>query len=882
MNESSRHSILDKTLVDLLNKCDILFDGDLISKEKLLSMFTCFLCESSLQKHNTVIVLHTGSVCFDIILFIYAALNNILYGATTAYDYIDKMEPGTHVSYKDSEGDILYEFQGLIEHTEPDRWGRTQSLNEKRALLKTKDGRVVYVCQKEWGKIMPYYGEAKLGNRGIRSTGEARNSFLRFILEDKTILSPVNNCSTIIACNLLYASDLCSRVTIRYNGNREIKFNELSSISHFTEDREIVQPGNSGKNEAAIKVASSVAVAKELITGTWNGEYATKTMDKTTIGFMGIGQDTVQKGSGEIESLLRRKKLLFSILSYGILSKSSGDYISFSDDTKVFACTKEYLSGYMECSQNNEQTKDFYNKIRRIINKNVYKKTSDKETSDLKNYKVALAGIKELRKIDTIIVKEFCIHFFLLTSFVETAVFSLQDIDSFSKKYEVLSTPSARFSRLKELYSQIPNAYQQFAKPAVAFLSERLVRLTDSAWKKDKLIEILEKYSEKNIALILPSKQIVDYAAILRFLKIDEIEKNNLSIFKTTQFDPDRQYDVIISTGAGYDFTSRKFNPFLCNSSDEIYVLTDVLESENYTYECKLSKRLNAAINKAAGISCVDNPHSSTGTSDAGIIDAEKELRSYIEALFSSGTLLSIPRVGTGGSSCEISAAATCTDGRQIFFTKDYKANVLNEGAEEVKQCNPSELTAGSKLIFTQYNNNTKDIVSVMLDEYIKHGTDTRLIDQYEKSLYWRQVLTAYKENRRLTYKDIWLQMKKFGFKKTKETINCWINDTYLVGPTDLDDYIAIAKLTGDERMLQAPSEYYEACSNIRSIRIRMWSLIAKAIIHKYNSKNIAEDTISSIISGYFDEFADVVELEYVSPISESVNINMINRPVNI
>ena len=55
----------------LIDKCDLYFEGHIISKELLVKNYADFLASNFEKKHNVAISLHTGSVCFDIITILF-------------------------------------------------------------------------------------------------------------------------------------------------------------------------------------------------------------------------------------------------------------------------------------------------------------------------------------------------------------------------------------------------------------------------------------------------------------------------------------------------------------------------------------------------------------------------------------------------------------------------------------------------------------------------------------------------------------------------------------------------------------------------------------------------------------------------------------------
>ena len=67
---SEQHVILR-----LIRDCDIYFEDFLISKEMLLRKYREFFAEAiSAKERVSYVTLHTGSICFDVIAYIIAAL----------------------------------------------------------------------------------------------------------------------------------------------------------------------------------------------------------------------------------------------------------------------------------------------------------------------------------------------------------------------------------------------------------------------------------------------------------------------------------------------------------------------------------------------------------------------------------------------------------------------------------------------------------------------------------------------------------------------------------------------------------------------------------------------------------------------------------------
>ena len=83
----------------LIEKCDLYFEGHIISKELLVRNYADFLAGQFEKKHNVAIALHTGSICFDIVTVLFTALSNILYDQDNTDEFIKSLEIGKEVQY---------------------------------------------------------------------------------------------------------------------------------------------------------------------------------------------------------------------------------------------------------------------------------------------------------------------------------------------------------------------------------------------------------------------------------------------------------------------------------------------------------------------------------------------------------------------------------------------------------------------------------------------------------------------------------------------------------------------------------------------------------------------------------------------------------------
>ena len=132
----------------LFEKCDLLYYGQTISHELILSNLTRFLSETAeTDEHNVGIILHTGSELFEVIAVVYAALTDILSNETSGQDVVETLKPGDMVIFGDKKKE-RYRFEGIKTET---NW-KTKEVT-KLAVLKQpgkSDRNATYVME-------PYY-----------------------------------------------------------------------------------------------------------------------------------------------------------------------------------------------------------------------------------------------------------------------------------------------------------------------------------------------------------------------------------------------------------------------------------------------------------------------------------------------------------------------------------------------------------------------------------------------------------------------------------------------------------------------------------------------------------------------------------------------------
>ena len=101
-------------IIEILSKCKIAIEGNVISNETLMKYFSGYLSTASgKDEHNTGFVLHTGSICFDALAIVYAAITCMISNESDTEDIISSLRPGDLVLYTPEKRPVKAEFQGF-------------------------------------------------------------------------------------------------------------------------------------------------------------------------------------------------------------------------------------------------------------------------------------------------------------------------------------------------------------------------------------------------------------------------------------------------------------------------------------------------------------------------------------------------------------------------------------------------------------------------------------------------------------------------------------------------------------------------------------------------------------------------------------------------
>ena len=619
------------------------------------------------------------------------------------------------------------------------------------------------------------------------------------------------------------AEIIIDKLEIGY-GTDKIKITEIMPVSYCTENEEYPYGGNPGKIEPAIKITNSISNARSLVTGSWQGN---DTWINDVVGVSIIGFDAISRARTEVTEMMKRRKLKYVFVSYNISSEEGETLLDEIEDASVFACTAGYLlNSSFPIVKENPYTLELDKQINSVINHKTIPLPVKTFDCDWNMYKKVQISLAHLRHSEYKEVEDFVPLAHSVMNLMITSVFPFQVMENLIESGVLeIESPLQRIIRLTDMISAFSGEFKDAAKSILGFLEDGYTKLLTYSPKEKVLFDLLLKYRNQKVAIIVPKAY---YANILYSQNILDYfdDATQLSISTANKFDYSQQYDVIVAIGA---FWGKRFDPFKSRASSTIYVIVSAVEENLFKYRKRLATAIENKFNICAKVPIeYINDDAEVYTNNATeeevseVINSAFDVTEYINRIFETKSLdLLNSSSGTHYTTTEISHIATCSDGESIFFTKKYKAYVFDSAKEDVVEVPVERLSPGDMVIFKSNNNETRDIVTTLLDKYIDEyqTTSDDIKMAYLKSRYWKEVLRKYRIDNNLSFKELSERLESHGVKKHEATIQIWLaEDSYIVGPQDIETYVAIAEMTRDADMLANPQSYFDACEKIRSM----------------------------------------------------------------
>lgn len=864
----------------VIDKCDVCIDGNVISKELLIKTLSGFISSTIEDKrHNIGIILHTGSICFDAILLAYAAISNILYNETHATDLIHSLHAG----------DVVLYYNGSKGKTKPSKWvfrGFVNSIDETPqeipgtyvVLQNEKKGRS-YLPEGSWIKIVPYYGTSKcMDSRGLRQEDGKRYDFFKSILEmQDTEIPRAIDTSTVIVMSREEANILIGNLSFRF-GKTDIKLTDLVPVSYYTESNQEYQYGiNPSKNEPVIKLTGKVSVARNLLLRRGGNRH---------IGLIVLGEDLYRRGESELPELLDRKSIQYVYLCMHLDSEISANLIANYEEASLFACTKDFLlSNCRPPIVCNPYTEQMDAQIGAIIDKEVSINVIPGFVNweKYKAFKRAMYSVKS-SEYNSEQKDDFIIQSYSLMNLFMTAVFSISLLEELIESGIVdnVEKPELRLHRLEENVKGFPEFLKESANCVVNILEDAYLELHDSTPKEAAFLKAIEAWQGK-IAVVV-SKAYFS-TVIDRLLSLHNLDSGtDIRIMTANRFDNTQLYSAIIVIG---NISGKRFDTLRCRSSQEIDLLLYECEKYRYKKHERDAKAAEHLLNKRSTILIDDEyEEDSIGINEDDLKEVDNidtEITDYI----SSAPIKAIRNSFSGNegkSMAEIVAVAKFDSDEIAFFTKNYKAYVLDEADNSVKEVVASDLSEGDVIVFTRSTSKTRDIVEEILRDMINNKLVPHEIeDAYYKSREWKKTLIDYMKRTGSSAKAIADEMISNGVNVQEITIRGWLDEeSHTVRPQKLDSIQQIALIAGNDELFDSAEVCFNAGGQIYKIRRQILRAIGQAILGEVTGNSDVTGIVTAAVADRIKNAAVTLQIQAITFVDDEVPINTTNRPITI
>ena len=558
----------------------------------------------------------------------------------------------------------------------------------------------------------------------------------------------------------------------------------------------------------------------------------------------------------------------------------------------MFACTKDYLSTRNSASlYRSPYIEQLYEQINAIANHNVETYYSESAISweECKAFKKELAAFKNCDVLGES-KDNFVIQAHSLFNLYTTSLFPIASLE---KKNDFLSlsgisSPTAKLIALRETASSFPEIYQKRANKLIDLLEKMHGNQNNNNNKLTALLRIIDSNKYRKIALIV-SKEYFE-SVLLSIPQISLRARLGHLVIKTPgQFNEDAVYDCVIVAGL---YEGKNFGIYRCINAQTIIALLYEFEKRLFDRKSKIASKIERSINRKSFIKYefddseeIEDTDSDTEAKE--IESLENEITDFIQDINDTYFLNKYGRKGyyEGSQYSEVSALITFTTGERAFLSKNYKPYLYDSANGKVSEVNPSDLDSGSCVLFTNNNDDTKDIVDAVLKQLLDANLlDDAIVQAYSDSKYWKKALSKYSSDNGYYASEINQKLQKFGHTAGDQAVRIWMDpDSRVVGPRDIETFERIGKLTSDTDLTENPQRFSIACATIRKVRRKILSQIEQAIVgNRVNNSNESDDKIMKLVSEKIDSISCVLQIESISfPEGYVAPANLVNKPID-
>ena len=863
-------------LQNLCEKCEIVYSNELygncvVSKDSLIITYAEYFAKSlSKDTRKAGVVMHTGSICFDILTIVFSALFNIVYDAN---DIVDSLNVGDIVFYQNQK----YMYAG--------KFDCDGNPSNDFVELKKDDEYQSKACipSSLWNRIVPYYGESKsLDGRGIRKKSSSIDAFFTDVLKyNKSDIPRTISTSSVIVMERDKVDDIVKNVSFKFS-DKTIRLLDLVTVSYYTENNDYPYSGNREKSDPVLKFAGKMSVAADLVRN--------KT-GNTNIGLIVCGNSVYDRSIGELSSVFNRRSLEYSY----IVTPMRSDYEEIVNIIKedyspdVFVCTPDFLiSQPLAFTEDNYLSKELKRKTDIILDKSIKPVIlcSDDKINQ-KEFKRNLRALKNSSYISDEL-NEFIIDSYSLWNLFQNAPFSMKFLEGLIKSADIsYFSPLEKLSSIKEIsLTQLPSAIKTITEYIVNQLHSLYKLFYEHTPKEEELYNLVGRFSTKKVAIIVPKaiyKNILFKHPMLRHIS----PLGCVDIFTANDFGEAKIYDLIVNIGA---FTGKKFDAFYCTSSKKVISLIYDFEKNIYDWREKQFLKTQLIMNRQSLLPIdfdePDKTFEAAFDENDELIQIDAELTDKINDIIlnSANKYFSIQE-HRQSQMVNVVKAAVFESGEYVFFTKMFKAYCFDYNDKSLKEVSVDDLSNGDQLVFTKNNSETTDIIDNVIRELVYNNDSIadEIKHNYEISKIWKTELRDYMTQNKLKASDVAYSLTKFGATVQEITIRGWLDpDSHTVKPNDINNIIAIGRLTDNSDMENNPSSYYEPCNIIYRLRQQVREEIKNIIVKKFGGIVNNSDSLLSGIDDKIESMYDVLRIESIQNIEKTVPYSNSNRPLSL
>jgi hypothetical protein len=207
------------------------------------------------------------------------------------------------------------------------------------------------------------------------------------------------------------------------------------------------------------------------------------------------------------------------------------------------------------------------------------------------------------------------------------------------------------------------------------------------------------------------------------------------------------------------------------------------------------------------------------------------------------------------------------------FLTEGYNCRCFNEEDETITLKKVSELDMGDVLIFVK--DSSEDIFD-KLTAMVKEA-NSEIKEQVELAEVWRHAFLSYTKSLNLSLTEFQRRLGQVGVKREVATIRTW-GQKGCIGPED-DAIKAIARVTQNPELNAKLDEVMNACSQIRSLHIKLGRYLARSIVSSITGDMVLEDEpMLQQITNDLSKYAEIVTVRGMASEQARVPSNKANR----